>query len=114
MSESRSKIESPNVVCGAWLLVGFVGAAEAAREFTQLFNDKPLQLTAIALIFSGIALAIASWRCGWIALERIRQASIHDTNAPADPTSPALKPLPERARGVQRGSYSAAIGPQTP
>lgn len=113
MAESRNKVQSTQGASCLWLLVGFTGVVMVATGLLRCFDgDAGWQMT-LTSIFSGAALAIASWRCARMALDA-GQVPQHDTNAPDDSLGGPLSHQAERANALQHHSYSAAIGPQTP
>jgi hypothetical protein len=113
MSEARNKVQNTQGACCLWLLVGFTGAVMAATGLVSWFDGDAGWLMTLTRVFSGAALAIASWRCGRIALDRSGQAPRHARNASAEPTHRAPSSRTEHEHDVRPGSYSAAIRPQT-
>jgi hypothetical protein len=113
MSESRNKIQSTQGVCCLWLLVGFTGAVMAAAGLVSWFDGDAGRLITLTRVFSGAALAMASWRCGRIALNPSGQAPLHETNVPAEPTHSALSSRTEHAHDFRLGAYPVAIRSQT-
>jgi hypothetical protein len=84
-----------------------------ATGLVRWFDGDAGWVMTLTRVFSGAALAIASWRCGRIVLDPSGQAPLHETNAPAEPTHYALSSRTEHEHDVRPGSYSAAIRPQT-
>ena len=114
MSESRNEFQSGQAACCLWLLVGFTGAVMVATGLVSWFDGDAGRLLTLTRVFSGTALAIASWRCGRVALDHVGKTPRPATNAPDHLASRAVPSEPGRAHGIQGDLYSVAIGPRTP
>jgi hypothetical protein len=112
MTELKSNTENSLAACCVWLLVGLSGAVMVATGLLRCFDSHAEFLTALAQIFSGAALAIASWRCGRAALEHGRQGTSRSPDAANDMAMRTLATWPGRADDVRLGPIAAETGRQ--
>jgi hypothetical protein len=75
MPDIQNITERALVACSLWLHIGLIGAAALAVGLLQLFDGETKWLSALALAFSGGALAAASWRRARTVLEHAERSS---------------------------------------
>jgi hypothetical protein len=97
MPKLQNMTERALIACSLWLHIGFIGAAAMAVGLLQLFDGEATRLSALALAFSGGALAAASWGRGRTVLEHAERASAVTTNASGESASRATSKETERS-----------------
>ena len=72
--ESRVRADRALFASSLWLRVGFIGASAAATGLVGLTYSYSNSLSALALVISGVVLAVAGWHRGRRVLERVERA----------------------------------------
>ena len=75
MPTLQSSVERVLVMCGLWMLIGFVCATAVAVGVLQLFDGEANWLLALALIVCGGVLTAASWHRGRAILDHADEVS---------------------------------------
>ena len=100
MTELDFNSEGARFACGAWLLIGLVGASALVAGLVELFDGATTWYSALALAFFGLALAVVSWRHSWTVLEQAERTSFGVNDAARKP-NPSRQP---RSRGIAQTS----------
>lgn len=73
-----------------WLHIGYIGVTALAGGLIMLFDGEAKWLSALALAFSGAALAVVSWHRSLIVLERAERALSVVPDKPGESASRAV------------------------
>jgi len=74
MPELQNNADRAVMASSLWLHIGYIGVTALAGGVLMLFDAEAKWLSALALAFSGAALAVVSWHRSLIVLERAERA----------------------------------------